>query len=182
MTPEQTDQILALLASANVLNKLEETSPEVWSAALRDTWYPDAIDAAAHLIRTKQWVKIADILETIRITRANRDRDTQGPGLAAEVPDADPDDVDAYLAAIRGQRTRAAIGQPLRPRPVEALLAGVGQLPGDQEAVATVRRAGPLGVECPNCKAPIGRPCKDPLRGKPRATAHIARQQARSAA
>ncbi|MFE5658338.1 hypothetical protein ACFQ9H_19375 [Streptomyces sp. NPDC056517] len=31
---------------------------------------------------------------------------------------------------------------------------------GEQQSLATVRRPGPLGVECPQCHAAIGRPCK----------------------
>lgn len=49
-------------------------------------------------------------------------------------------------------------------------------------AVAEVRRPGPLGVECPTCKAPIGRPCRvgEPGGGRrPRElrTAHMPRQR-----
>ncbi|MEU9333179.1 hypothetical protein AB0D49_08435 [Streptomyces sp. NPDC048290] len=52
----------------------------------------------------------------------------------------------------------------------------------DEQALAdTVRRAGPLGVICPACNAPIGRPChapgattKQPL-GKARSKPHSAR-------
>lgn len=55
----------------------------------------------------------------------------------------------------------------------------------DEEAVAdTVRRAGPLGVECPACRAAIGHPCKTPggndrqPLGKPRLKPHSARLRA----
>ncbi|MCX5522244.1 hypothetical protein OG342_05095 [Streptomyces bobili] len=48
----------------------------------------------------------------------------------------------------------------------------------------TVRRAGPLGVQCPACQAAIGKPCKTPGAtdkhplGKPRLEPHGARQRA----
>lgn len=55
----------------------------------------------------------------------------------------------------------------------------------DEEAEAEiVRRAGPLGVECPACHAAIGRPCKIPGAsekrplGKPRPKPHSARLRA----
>ncbi|MDX2846468.1 hypothetical protein PV377_47505 [Streptomyces ipomoeae] len=55
----------------------------------------------------------------------------------------------------------------------------------DEEAEAdTIRRAGPLGVECPACHAAIGRPCKTPGAtskqplGKPRPKPHSARLRA----
>jgi hypothetical protein len=52
------------------------------------------------------------------------------------------------------------------------------------ELVDTVRRTGPLGVECPACHAAIGRPCKTPggsakqPLGKPRPKPHSARLRA----
>lgn len=55
----------------------------------------------------------------------------------------------------------------------------------DEEAlVDTVRRTGPLGVQCPACGAAIGRPCKTPGAtekqplGKPRSKPHSARLRA----
>lgn len=55
--------------------------------------------------------------------------------------------------------------------------------PGPQ-LLDTVRRSGPLGVECPTCRAAIGRPCKSPggtskqPLGKPRTRPHNARTRA----
>jgi hypothetical protein len=52
------------------------------------------------------------------------------------------------------------------------------------DLVDTVRRTGPLGVECPACRAAIGRPCKTPggsgkqPLGKPRPKPHSARLRA----
>lgn len=59
-------------------------------------------------------------------------------------------------------------------------------VPDSDEAAAAddVRRAGPLGVECPACHAAIGRPCKSPGAsekrplGKPRPKPHSARLRA----
>lgn len=55
----------------------------------------------------------------------------------------------------------------------------------DEDAEAdTVRRAGPLGVECPTCRAALGHPCKSPGAsakrplGKPRPKPHSARLRA----
>lgn len=54
----------------------------------------------------------------------------------------------------------------------------------EDAATDTVRRAGPLGVECPACHAAIGRPCKTPggsdkqPLGKPRPKPHSARLRA----
>jgi hypothetical protein len=56
----------------------------------------------------------------------------------------------------------------------------------EAELVDTVRRSGPLGIECPveACRAAIGRPCKGPggsekqPMGKPRLNPHRARVRA----
>ena len=86
--------------------------------------------------------------------RADTAADFQGPGLSAAIPDADPDDVHAYLAAVRDQRTRAANGQ-LRPRPVKELLAGIGR-----QVPTQTRQTGPLTVACPYCGAEPLRRCR----------------------
>lgn len=59
----------------------------------------------------------------------------------------------------------------------------------DEEAAAaelldTVRRVGPLGIQCPTCKAALGHPCKTPggtrkhVLGRPRPKPHSARLRA----
>lgn len=54
----------------------------------------------------------------------------------------------------------------------------------EQAVIDSVRRAGPLGVECPACGAALGRPCKTPNGsdkqplGKPRLKPHSARLRA----
>ncbi len=120
----------------------------------------------------------ADIKRRVAAVRADAARDLQGPGQPAEVPDADPDDIPAYLAALRAQRIRGAEGGALKQRPVLALLAGVGQpVPGELEAG---RRPGALGVRCDTCRAAIGHRCKTPSK-KPRGP-HRARRAAVQAA
>lgn len=176
MTPEATDMLLAVLASAGVVGRLEETAPEVWEDALSDISDTDGLRAARQLIRTHRWVKIADIVDTVRQNREDVARDLHGPGQFAEIPDADPDDIPAYLAAIRAQRTRAALGHELKPRPaLEARLDNFGPRVPEHDA-PPIRRPGPLGQHCPNCYAPIGRPCRTPS-GKERGP-HYARQAA----
>jgi hypothetical protein len=107
-----------------------------------------------------------------------------------------------YLARLRGQTQAIASGH-VAPPPARLALAGsppkefmrelenrgwdgLRTVPdSDDEATAdTVRRAGPLGVECPACHAAIGRPCKTPggtdkqPLGKPRSKPHNARLRA----
>jgi hypothetical protein len=118
-----------------------------------------------------------------------------------------PDEiVPQYLARLRGQTQAIASGRV--PAPIRRLALeggpsknfmaeleargwqGMRAVPDSEEEAAqaelvdTVRRAGPLGIECPTCQAAIGRPCKTPggsskqPLGKPRPKPHSARLRA----
>ena len=114
--------------------------------------------------------------------------------------------VNEFMARYRGQVQAIASGR--RPAPVGRLALAGGpkrefmeeleargwegnrNVPdSDEDALAaelvdTVRRVGPLGVECPACHAAMGRPCKTPggtdkqPLGKPRPKPHSARLRA----
>ncbi|GHG15403.1 hypothetical protein ACFFSH_39390 [Streptomyces filamentosus] len=106
-----------------------------------------------------------------------------------------------YLARLRGQRHAIASGRIPAPTRAPMLEGGPSKefmreleargwqgnrtVPDEDVSAGsladTVRRAGPLGVECPACSAALGRPChsglataKHPL-GKPLAKPHTAR-------
>lgn len=110
--------------------------------------------------------------------------------------------VDEYLIRLRGQTQAIASGRAAAPSGRLALEGGPPKgfmealeargwegnrrvADTDEEQLAdAVRRAGPLGVECPACHAAIGRPCKSPggsdkqPLGKPRSNPHSARLRA----
>jgi hypothetical protein len=175
MNPSETVMLARYVKALCPQQKFDEYTPDAWHDVLSDYALADARAAAAAVARKQPFVSPAEIIAGIRKQREDRAADFQGPGLSAEIPDADPDDVQAYLSALRGLRTRAADGLPTKRRPVAELLAGVGrEVPGE---VAEVKRPGPLGIECPNCGAAIGRPCRTPG-GKERA-AHSARADRR---
>lgn len=176
MTPSQVAELLTM-ASAFDRRTVGEADVIAWHLVLKDVDYAQAQAAvAAHYSDTRDWIMPADIRQRVRRTRDTQAADIQGPGLPAEIPDADPDDIPAYLAAIRAQRTRAATGQLTR-RPVAELTSAVGrQVPA--EAPEPPRRPGPLGVRCPRCHAPVGKPCKTTLRGRRMSDVHPARLDA----
>jgi hypothetical protein len=164
MTPSQTAELLGFAAAFD-RRTVGKSDALAWHTILHDIDYQDAKAAvAAHYATETRWIMPADIRNAVTKARADTAADIQGPGLPPEIPAADPDDVKAYLAAVRQQRHRAAEG--LKPRPVKELLAGVGRdIPREH---TTVRRPGPLGITCPTCSAPIGRPCRTD-RGRERA-------------
>lgn len=114
--------------------------------------------------------------------------------------------VSEFMARLRGQTQAIASGRIAPPSGPLALEGGppkkfVEELEArgwqgnrtvpdtDEDTAAatladTVRRTGPLGIECPSCHAAIGRPCKTPggtskqPLGKPRPKPHSARIRA----
>lgn len=144
--------------------KFDEFTSDAWGDVLADIDADEARRAVIRLARRQPFISPAEIIGEIVDVRAEAASDFQGPGLPAEVPDADPDDPVAYIAALRAQRYRAADGLELTPRPMKALLAGItGEIPKPiSNQLSAVRRPGPLGIICPRCKAARGRPCKKP--------------------
>lgn len=169
MNAAETAELLGLCAAFD-RRTVGKTDVLAWQTVLADIDLHAAKRAVtAHYATETRWIMPADIRTTVANARAEAAADYQGPGLSAEIPDADPDDIPAYLAALRAQKTRAADG--LKPRPIGALLArAVHQLPSAQTTAledqpTSVRRPGPLGITCPTCRAAIGRPCKTPAVG-----------------
>ncbi|MEU9558020.1 zinc finger domain-containing protein [Streptomyces fumanus] len=147
MTPAETAALLSFAAAFD-RRTLGEADVLAWHTVLADIAFEPAKAAVtAHYATETRWIMPADIRQHVLARRNDTAADIQGPGLPAAIPDADPDDIPAYLAAVREQRTRAANGQ-LRPRPVRELLAGVGR-----QAPTKTTQTGPLSVECPYCGA-----------------------------
>lgn len=166
MTPDETISLLELLSAANVLNRLEDRTPDVWTAALADLEATDCTRAAAHLIRTRQWVKICDIRDTVAQIRADRIT------AANIVYDGNPDETGAqYAQSVRTLINAAACGQ-LPPRPIRAALEPAPDtrpVTGRVHAILTAvghhvpaPRHGAINifaVPCRICHAPAGRSC-----------------------
>jgi hypothetical protein len=169
VNPKETVILTRYVKALCPQQKFDEFTPDAWHDVLGGYTLADARAAAASVAGQQPFVSPAEIIAEIKRQRGERAADFQGPGLSAAVPDADPDDVVAYLAALREQRTKAADGEELKPRPVAELISGIAAgLKAVPDEVAEVRRPGPLGIECPTCKAAIGRPCRTPG-GKERA-------------
>ncbi|MFI1889863.1 zinc finger domain-containing protein [Streptomyces jumonjinensis] len=160
--------------------RFDEYTADAWYDVLADYPLAAARQAAARVAARQPFVSPAEIITEIRKQRADRATDLQGPGQPAEIPDADPDDVPAYLAALRNQRARAADGHQLHARPIGQLVKALGEgtrIPNDPGDEPETPRHGPLGISCPTCRAPLGRPCRIDLNGRRRElrTPHAAR-------
>lgn len=148
MTPDETVMLARYVRALCPQQKFDEYTPDAWHDVLGDYALLECRSAAAEMAGRQPFVSPAEIIGVIRRRRTDNARDIQGPGLPAAVPDADPDDIQAYLAAVRAQRTRAADGIELKPRDMKALLSGVGQHVPDTDP-----KEGPLSVPCSHCGA-----------------------------
>lgn len=120
-------QVVALLAYITAYDRrtTSEIDDEMWNRNAGDLDFEDAKDAVDEYFRnSKEWLMPVDVrrgVAAIRERRARRNGAPVGAGGTAEIPDADPDDTAAYLAAVREQRVRC--GDQLTPRTIAALLA-----------------------------------------------------------
>ncbi|MFD9276849.1 hypothetical protein ACFWD7_06100 [Streptomyces mirabilis] len=204
MNPTEAAELLGHAAAFDNRNP-SAAAAVAWAAALEDVPLDaDAKAAVALYYRTppqnpndRLWI-LPHHIRTLRTKiRSARLENFQYEPIADET-------VPEYLARLRGQTQAIASGRVAAPsgqlapgkgEPPRELMAGLSDLgwqgnrtvDGDEaELLDTVRRSGPLGVECPACQAAIGKPCKTPggtekqPLGKPRANPHSARLRAAS--
>lgn len=130
-----------LLAHASAFDNRNQSdaAAEAWAAALHDVPLDgDTLAAVARYYGThdpaepgKKWIQPHHV-RTHRAAIREARLGPIGPGLSAEIPAADPDDVPAYLAALRQQQGPAAAGRA-------ALPAGNVDYSGDNPSVRRIR-------------------------------------------
>ncbi|MGW2223867.1 zinc finger domain-containing protein [Streptomyces formicae] len=200
MTPKEAAELLGH-CSAFDSRKPSQAAAMAWAAALHDVPLDaDAKSAVATYYTTppkdpdaKLWI-LPHHVRTLRFKiRSARLENFQYEPLTGETPRE-------FLARYQGQVQAVASGRVAASsgrleleggadrfmRELEARGLHFGDEPASPEAdlVDTVRRSGPLGVECPACLAAIGRPCKSPggsekqPMGKPRSKPHSTRLRA----
>lgn len=151
MNKSEVAQLLTLIATFD-RRTVGQTDVEAWYLLLANTAYDDAQQAALnHIAAEHRWLTPADILRGVKTIRADRAADLVGPGQPAEIPDADPDDVPAYLAALREQRHRAGSGLSVRGMARAAIEAVADRLA--ITAGPARPAANPYAVGCPYCEA-----------------------------
>jgi hypothetical protein len=184
-----------------------ESAARAWAAALHDVPFDEDAKAAVAAYYTtppqdpnaKLWL-LPHHVRTLRTKlRSARLQNFQYEPLGDET-------VPQYLARLRGQvqaiasgRVTPPTGRPAlegapsreRMRELEAHGWQGNRIVSDSdedathvEVIETIRRTGPLGIECPTCRAAIGHLCKTPggndrqPLGKPRLKPHSARLRA----
>lgn len=111
----------ALLAHASAFDnrRPSQAASEAWAAALHDVPFDeDTLAAVARYYGTADagdsevWIQPHHV-RAHRTAVRNERLGPPGPGLSPAIPAADPDDVPAYLAALREQNARAAAGHEI---------------------------------------------------------------------
>lgn len=158
MNPKEAVALTRYVRALCPQQKFDEFTADAWGDVLAPYELDDCRAACVVLARKQPFISPAEIIEAIRGQREGNARDIQGPGLPAAIPDADPDDWRAYIVALRAQRTRAADGENMRPRPVAELVERYQA----ERTVPTEDQPGrgPLGVECPRCGVAPMRACQ----------------------
>ncbi|MFI9204018.1 hypothetical protein [Streptomyces sp. NPDC053048] len=127
MNAEETVALTRYVRAICPGQRIDEYTPDAWHDVLAPYELADARAAVVALVDSGAvFVGVGEITTKIRQTRAHRVRHIHGPGQSPEIPDADPDDVTAYLAALRAQRIRAASATTHR-RSLNELLTGTGR-------------------------------------------------------
>lgn len=164
MTPDETVILARYVRALCPQQKFDEFTPDAWHDVLGDYQLVDARQAAARVAKRQPFVAPSEIADEISKIRGSRIHDFVYQPPAS---DRDPD----YLGRLRGQLAATGDGerppiirQALPARPVAELVSSLADalptVPKKDDEVAKVRRPGPLGRECPDCLAAIGRPCR----------------------
>lgn len=205
MNPTEAAELLGHAAAFDNRNP-SAAAAVAWAAALEDMPLDaDAKAAVALYYRTpsqnpndRLWILPHHIRSLRSKIRSARLENFQYEPLPDET-------VPEYLVRYQGQVQAIASGRVAAPsgrleleggadafmRELEARgMSFAGEASDDEPAQAelldSVRRSGPLGIECPACRAAIGKPCKTPggtdrqPLGKPRLKPHTARLRAAS--
>jgi hypothetical protein len=182
-----------------------EADATAWASALHDVPYDsDARAAVAAFYGTppkdpsqRLWIQPHNVRTGRSRIRSARLENFQYEPLPDETPAEFLARYKGQVQAIASGRVAAPTGQPaldggpsrefmreLEARGWEGNRTVDDETPVEVELIDTVRRSGPLGIECPACHAAIGKPCKAPgasekqPMGKPRLKPHTARLRA----
>ncbi len=115
--------------------KVGESDIAAWSMIIGKFAYEDARDAvAAHYAATDERIMPAHIARFVKARQEDlRQRPAPDKSMAesieGDIPDADPDDVQGYIRALREGRTRPYDDGTAKPRNLRALLSRVLPIP-----------------------------------------------------
>lgn len=157
MTPEEVQDLLVEASAFDSRIMVNENVVAAWHRLLRPLRAEQAMQAMRnHFMTEDRRMMPVHVVQGVKKLRAELMGGYQGPGLAREIPAADPDQVLKYLA--EGLRQRSLAGDGARPDQVPQLMGSIGRMPRGILA----RETTPMVVACPEegCRALVGRQCR----------------------
>jgi len=167
MNQAQARTLLTYIAAIDHRPLDPDLDAPLWADLLDDIPFEPAKAAVREYYREEsRWITAAEIRRRALAARKAERRITGAPPGPGAVPDADPDDVAAYLRAEREGRWR--VDTELHPRPVAALLSGYAAATVIPSGDEVPEAGGPLSVPCPliSCRAEAGAPCRTLTQGE----------------
>lgn len=117
MLKSETAKLLAKAALVDNRN-IDRLTIEAWHEIVGHLDYHDAIEALTrHRATSTDYLVPAHIVQGVQAIQAERRAAARREIPADSVPDADPDNIPAYLQAVREGRMRPLDTGPLRPIP-----------------------------------------------------------------
>lgn len=188
MTPRETVTIVRAIAAACPSQAMDEHTAEMWHELLGDLTHGDCVNAVKRLGQRLRYIAASDIraeVAAIHRERADADHDHRPPPV-------DPDNVPAYVEALRRRSRMVAAGEVEPTRPA------IEGTPHVASGIATVRReldiargldpdvaverravlASVLAVKCPWCNASPGAACMNSGTDRPLSGVHPSRRSA----
>ena len=107
MNATQALTLTRLVRGACPSQKFDEYTPDLWFEMLRDLHFDDAREAVIELGKRQPFISPAEIRDQIQGVRDERIRRAN---LDVPAADADPDDIDLWLASVRAENRRIADG------------------------------------------------------------------------
>jgi hypothetical protein len=131
MTPREIVSVVGIVKALCPAQKIDEYTPDAWAMVIGDLPFEDVKEAVVRIAGREPFISVAHIRQEVRRIRA--DRLERVPETA--LPDADPDNVREWQAALREGRVHIVEGH--RPMPA---LTGVFRSVDDHEHAERARK------------------------------------------
>lgn len=129
MTPTETLTLCKTVRAVAPAQKFEPETPDAWHVVLGHLPLDECLKALAVVAREQAFIAPADLVKAVRQARqaAAREQRAAIEANPALVPDADPDDTEAYRQAIRAGRYIDKPGRVQAQDRLDALVSGVAK-------------------------------------------------------
>lgn len=128
MRPTEMVRLCDWVAAIKPAQRMNDETPDAWFAVMGGLDFEQAKRAVIVIAAREPWIEPHEIVAEVK---RQRSKALEGVDQTTLVPDADPDNPQAYARALREQRYRAASGKAIDPAGrdrVKALVSGLSQV------------------------------------------------------